>query len=340
MNLLLTNGDTITATAWGNTLWYLADPAAAPSWRPSRTTTTHWQEVPDRTLLAASRTDVLLTPLKDPHAQEGARGPFGIRTHQGAQHVSPFLLTRTLPEDATDAALRADVLHGLTHTPKTLPPKWFYDAHGSELLTGSPNCPSCSHPAGGARDPHRPGPRDRRDDRCAHPRRAGVRFVRENPPSARRAAGAAHVRAGRRQRECPHPGRAGADRRASGARRARVDRRLHGRPRAAGNTGAAAGGVPRRHHRQSAAEERATFLASVRALLYPGDTLLLGTDLVKDESVLVAAYDDAAGVTAEFNKNVLHVVNRELGADFDPDAFAHVALWDDGASGSRCGCGR
>ncbi|MEU0033035.1 L-histidine N(alpha)-methyltransferase, partial [Streptomyces sp. NPDC006333] len=49
---------------------------------------------------------------------------------------------------------------------------------------------------------------------------------------------------------------------------------------------------------------------------------------VKDESVLVAAYDDAAGVTAEFNKNVLTVVNRELGADFDPDAFTHVARWD------------
>lgn len=48
--------------------------------------------------------------------------------------MSPFLLTRTLPEDATDAALRADVLHGLTRTPKTLPPKWFYDARGSELF--------------------------------------------------------------------------------------------------------------------------------------------------------------------------------------------------------------
>ena len=74
--------------------------------------------------------------------------------------------------------------------------------------------------------------------------------------------------------------------------------------------------------------ERAAFLGSVRALLSPGDALLLGTDLVKDESVLVAAYDDAAGVTAEFNKNVLAVVNRELGADFDPDAFDHVAVWD------------
>ncbi|WP_309228496.1 L-histidine N(alpha)-methyltransferase, partial [Streptomyces lunaelactis] len=53
---------------------------------------------------------------------------------QGADGVSPFLLTRTLPEDATEAALRADVLHGLTRTPKALPPKWFYDARGSELF--------------------------------------------------------------------------------------------------------------------------------------------------------------------------------------------------------------
>jgi len=74
--------------------------------------------------------------------------------------------------------------------------------------------------------------------------------------------------------------------------------------------------------------ERAVFLASVRSLLSPGDALLLGTDLVKEEKVLVEAYDDAAGVTAAFNKNVLSVVNRELHADFDPDAFDHVALWD------------
>ena len=81
--------------------------------------------------------------------------------------------------------------------------------------------------------------------------------------------------------------------------------------------------------------ERAAFLASVRALLSPGDALLLGTDLVKDEEVLVAAYDDAAGVTAAFNKNVLAVLDRELGADFDPDAFDHVALWDAGAGVDR-----
>ncbi len=74
--------------------------------------------------------------------------------------------------------------------------------------------------------------------------------------------------------------------------------------------------------------ERAVFLAQVRATLQPGEMLLLGTDLVKSPDVLVPAYDDAAGVTAEFDKNVLHVINRELKADFDPDAFEHVALWD------------
>ncbi len=74
--------------------------------------------------------------------------------------------------------------------------------------------------------------------------------------------------------------------------------------------------------------ERAAFLGDLRAALADGDWLLLGTDLVKDPAVVVPAYDDAAGVTAEFNRNVLRVINRELDADFDVDAFQHVALWD------------
>jgi L-histidine N-alpha-methyltransferase len=73
---------------------------------------------------------------------------------------------------------------------------------------------------------------------------------------------------------------------------------------------------------------RAEFLAGLAAALQPGDSLLLGTDLVKDARRLVAAYDDAAGVTAQFNSNVLAVINRELGADFDVDAFRHVASWN------------
>jgi L-histidine N-alpha-methyltransferase len=60
-----------------------------------------------------------------------------------------------------------------------------------------------------------------------------------------------------------------------------------------------------------------------------GDSLLLGTDLVKDPGRLVRAYDDAAGVTAEFNRNVLRVVNRDLHADFVPERFDHVARWDE-----------
>ncbi len=75
---------------------------------------------------------------------------------------------------------------------------------------------------------------------------------------------------------------------------------------------------------------RRELLASIAGLLRPGtDFLLLGTDLVKDPGRLVAAYDDQAGVTAEFNRNVLRVINRELGADFDVEAFDHVALWDE-----------
>jgi L-histidine Nalpha-methyltransferase len=75
-------------------------------------------------------------------------------------------------------------------------------------------------------------------------------------------------------------------------------------------------------------EPRREFLARITALLSPDDRLLLGTDLVKDTARLEAAYDDSKGVTAEFNKNVLRVLNRELGADFDLDAFEHVARYD------------
>ena len=75
-------------------------------------------------------------------------------------------------------------------------------------------------------------------------------------------------------------------------------------------------------------QQRAGFLRRISNLLGPEDRFLLGTDLVKDRETLEAAYDDSRGVTAEFNKNVLSVLNRELEADFDVDAFEHVARWD------------
>jgi L-histidine N-alpha-methyltransferase len=77
--------------------------------------------------------------------------------------------------------------------------------------------------------------------------------------------------------------------------------------------------------------QRRDFLIGLGKVMTTEDRLLLGTDLVKDRTQLVNAYDDTAGVTAEFNRNVLHVLNRELGADFVPERFEHVARWNEGA---------
>ncbi|HTU97874.1 MAG TPA: L-histidine N(alpha)-methyltransferase [Solirubrobacteraceae bacterium] len=73
---------------------------------------------------------------------------------------------------------------------------------------------------------------------------------------------------------------------------------------------------------------RRNVLAKIATLLGPEDRLLLGTDLVKHPRIIEAAYNDAAGITAEFNRNILYVVNRELGADFQPESFQHIAFYD------------
>ncbi len=75
--------------------------------------------------------------------------------------------------------------------------------------------------------------------------------------------------------------------------------------------------------------QRARFLFDLNCTMSSDDSLLLGTDLVKDRTRLVAAYDDTAGVTAEFNRNVLRVLNDQLGGDFDPELFRHVAVWNE-----------
>lgn len=81
-----------------------------------------------------------------------------------------------------------------------------------------------------------------------------------------------------------------------------------------------------------APEEALAILHNLRAQLRPGDSLLLGTDMVKDEALLVAAYDDAQHVTAAFNLNVLRRLNRELGADFNLQRFQHRAVWNQAES--------
>jgi L-histidine N-alpha-methyltransferase len=100
----------------------------------------------------------------------------------------------------------------------------------------------------------------------------------------------------------------------------RIPRPERDRPRVVAFLGGTIGNFPPGARRR--------FLRSLAGLLSPEDYLLLGTDLVKDVDVLEAAYDDAAGVTAEFNRNVLHVLNRELGADFPTEHFEHVAFFD------------
>ncbi|QNP74207.1 L-histidine N(alpha)-methyltransferase [Streptomyces roseirectus] len=242
--------------------------------------------------------------------------------------MSPFLLTRTLPEGATDAALRADVLRGLTAHPKWLPPKWFYDARGSELFDRITELPEY------------------------YPTRAEREILLTRAPEIAAASGARtlvelgsgssdktrHLLAALRDLDTYVPvdvsesalTQAGAGLLAEHPEltihaliadfTAALDLPATPGPRLLAFLGGTIGNlVP---------AERTAFLAAVRALLSPGDTFLLGTDLVKDEATLVRAYDDSAGVTAAFNKNVLDVVNRELGADFHPGSFDHVALWD------------
>ncbi|MEV2212046.1 L-histidine N(alpha)-methyltransferase [Streptomyces sp. NPDC050997] len=242
--------------------------------------------------------------------------------------MSPFLLTRTLPEDATEAALRADVLQGLTHSPRTLPPKWFYDAHGSDLFEQITELPEY-YPTRAEREIliARSG-----EIAAATGARALVELGSGSSEKTRHLIEAltdlhTYVPVDVSESALTQAGHALiAERRGLHVHAliadftARLTLPQTPGPRLVAFLGGTIGNL--------LPAERAAFLSSVRALLSPGDALLLGTDLVKDEKVLVNAYDDAAGVTAEFNKNVLTVVNRELGADFDPAAFDHVALWD------------
>ncbi|MEU0696876.1 L-histidine N(alpha)-methyltransferase [Streptomyces niveus] len=242
--------------------------------------------------------------------------------------MSPYLLTRALPEDATDAALRADVLHGLTRSPKSLPPKWFYDARGSELFEEIT-----------ALDEYYPTRAEREILLARAPEIAkatGARTLVElgsgSSEKTRHLLDALPLLRGYVPVDVSESALTGA---ADSLLAERPDLQVHALiadftkdmelpampgPLLIAFLGGTIGNL--------LPGERAEFLAAVRTLLAPGDALLLGTDLVKEESVLVRAYDDASGVTAAFNKNVLAVVDRELGADFDPADFDHVARWD------------
>jgi L-histidine N-alpha-methyltransferase len=228
-------------------------------------------------------------------------------------------------------ALRRDVLEGLTRTPKSLPPKWLYDERGSELFAEITRLPEYYLT---------------RREREILERRAGDVAERTQADTlVELGAGTSEktrflldalVAVGTLRRY------AAIDvsddtLRASAAAIAReypslhvyavvgdLERHLERLPpdgrRLVAFLGSSIGNFP--------PAARSAFLQGVRSTVADGDSLLLGLDLVKERARLQAAYDDPAGVTAEFNRNVLAVVNRELGADFDLERFEHVARWD------------
>jgi L-histidine Nalpha-methyltransferase len=239
---------------------------------------------------------------------------------------------------AADAAasLREDVRVGLAARPKWLPPKWFYDARGSELFEQITALPEyyptrAEREVLAARAPQfAAAAKDADVDTLVELgsgssektrllldglRAAGIlrRFVPFDVSEAALTESTAAI-------AIDYAGLAVHG--VVGDFTRHLDRipRVSGARRAVAFLGGTIGNL--------LPGERAEFLAGLRKVLDTGELVLLGTDLVKDPAVLVPAYDDAAGVTAEFNRNVLRVLNRELGADFDVDAFEHVALWD------------
>ena len=220
-------------------------------------------------------------------------------------------------------ALEADVRAGLTATPKTLPPKWFYDDRGSELFDEITRLPEY-YPTRAERAILARTRRRRSPSAPAPTRSSSSARARRRRPALLLDA---FADAGTLARFVPFDvseetlrERRGGDRRASTpasrcTRSSATSSTTSTRsPPAARRVVAFLGSTIGNFAPEPNARSSSPTVASGLA---PGDALLLGTDLVKDVDRLVAAYDDAAGVTAEFNRNVLRVLNRELDADFD-----------------------
>ena len=236
-----------------------------------------------------------------------------------------------LGPDARRTALEADVRAGLTASPKTLPPKWFYDSQGSVLFDRITRLDSY-YPTRCEREVLA-----KQASTIAELTRADTLVELGSGTSektrllldALRGAGTLRrfvpfdvdesvlVRAAE-QVEADYPGTD------VHAVVGDFERHLTHLPTGGRRLIAFLGGTIG----NLLPEQRSVLLASLSAGMARGDWLLLGTDLVKDPARLVAAYDDVEGVTAAFNRNVLHVLDRELDGDVDVDAFEHVALWD------------
>jgi dimethylhistidine N-methyltransferase/ergothioneine biosynthesis protein EgtC len=322
LNLLLTDGHTIAATAWGDTLWYRTGPSTALVASEPDDAPGEWREVPDRSLLLATTAGVRIIPLHAEHPHHKEPHPM---TDGG------FTLTDRLPADYFTATLHADVRDGLGSAPRTLPPKWFYDKRGSDLFEQITRLPEY-YPTRVEQEIL-----TRRAPEIAALTRAAT-LVELGSGSSRktRLLLDALTAAGTLRRYAPLDVSAFALEEAGRAIRRDYPQLTVSATVADFETGLALSDEPGPHLLAFLgstignfdAEQRGAFYRTLARTLSSDDVLLLGADLVKDPETLVRAYDDAAGVTADFNKNVLHVLNRELGADFDPDLFDHIALWN------------
>lgn len=235
-----------------------------------------------------------------------------------------------LGEDAGHLALRRDVYSGLQKTPKSLPPKWFYDTVGSELFDQITRLPGTTRPE--------PRPKSYGPDRPKWLPPAGPILWSSwvaAPRKTRMLLDALRHR-GSLRRFVPFD----VDASVLSATATAIQREYSGVEINAvcGDFEEHLTEIPRGGRRlfvflgstigNLTPGPRAQFLTALAGVMRPGDSLLLGTDLVKDAARLVRAYDDPGGVTAQFNRNVLAVINRELEADFDVDAFQHVARWN------------
>ena len=234
------------------------------------------------------------------------------------------------PEDRREALI-SDVREGLTREPKELPPKWFYDERGSELfgeITRLPEYYLTRRERTILAERARPIAEQTRADtlvelgsgtsektRYLLDAMSGTgrlrRFVAFDVSETTLRESAVRI-----ADEYP-----GIDVSAVvGDFDHHLDDIPRGGRRLVAFLGSSIGNFP--------PDERARFLGALRGGLERGDSFLLGIDLVKDPERLVAAYDDRGGVTAEFNRNVLHVINRELDGNFRPERFDHVARWN------------
>ena len=281
---------------------------------------------PRRKRLGTPQVDSAASPYTGRQPEHRSKEEFRVTMPRIAPRISRYLTA-----DDLAAGLAYDVRTGLSATPKALPPKYFYDARGSELFEEITRLEEY------------------------YPTRTEERILRAKADDIVGRSGADTLvelgsgsstktrllldgmrRVGRLGRYVPVDVSESALQGAMEALAADYpsldmhgvvadfERHLQLLPRPGTRMvaflGGTIGNLP--------PGQRARFLAAIRAGLAPGDRLLLGTDLVKSPERLIQAYDDRAGVTAEFNRNVLHVVNRELDADFVPDAFEHVARWD------------